>query len=399
MRTLDPRTIGSGKGCTRRDLLRAGSAGMLSAGVPRAVLAATREALQPSCERSVILLMLVGGPGHLDTFDPKPDAPAEIRGPFRAIRTSVPGILLSEILPRTARHADKFAILRAMHHDAPAVHDSGHQLLQTGRLASGDLEHPHVGCVLDRLRGPREGIPAHVLLPCPIGATGGNLSHGQSAGRLGPRHDPVVTDPDRPDLIVRGSVLDVFAERQSLREAYGDSAFGRSCLAARRLVQRGVRCVTVNMFDTVFRTPTWDAHGSAPFPALSCYRDTVGPMFDAAYSALLEDLHNRGLLESTLVVAAGEFGRTPRINPAGGRDHWTRCWSILLAGGGVRGGQVIGASDATGSEPRNRPTTPAEVVATIYRCLGMNPATTLPGPDGTRLPLVDPGVRPIAELF
>lgn len=160
--------------------------------------------------------------------------------------------------------------------------------------------------------------------------------------------------------------------------AYGLNPFGESCLMARRLVESGVRFVTVNMFDTVFGRTTWDSHGSKPFSSIADYRDHVGPMFDMAYSSLIEDLSRRGLLETTLVVGAGEFGRSPRINPAGGRDHWPQCWTIHMAGGGVKGGQVYGSSDAAGAEPRDRPVSPGMVVATIYRALGVTPA--LPGP-------------------
>jgi len=155
----------------------------------------------------------------------------------------------------------------------------------------------------------------------------------------------------------------------------------------------------VNMFETVFNEITWDIHGSAPFSPIACYRDLVGPMFDMAYSSLLEDLSQRGLLKNTLVVAMGEFGRTPKINPAGGRDHWPQCWTVLFAGGGVKGGQVVGSSDEIGGYPRDRPTTPAEVIATIYRSLGVSDETELPGLQGRPIRVVDHGVEAIEELF
>jgi hypothetical protein len=157
--------------------------------------------------------------------------------------------------------------------------------------------------------------------------------------------------------------------------------------------------VTVNMFETVFHQITWDIHGSAPFSPISCYRDQVGPMFDHAYASLLEDLHERGMLRKTLVVAAGEFGREPRINPAGGRDHWPQCWSMLFAGGGTKGGRVIGSSDRIGAAPKDRPTTPPEVVATIMHSLGLKPDTRIPGPDGEPVRVLEDGVGPITELF
>jgi hypothetical protein len=318
---------------------------------------------EPKPGRSCILLMLLGGPAQLDTWDMKPDAPAAVRGPFRPIKTNVPGIEISEIFPRMARHADKFTLIRSVHHEAAAVHETGHQLMQTGHVASGDVEYPHVGCAVARATGS-----THVVLPHPIGNTGGNMSHGQSAGFLGPRYAPrFMSGP--PDLA---------GEPEALRLAYGLNPFGESCLMARRLVESGVRFVTVNMFGTVFGRTTWDSHGSKPFSSIADYRDHVGPMFDMAYSSLIEDLSRRGLLETTLVVGAGEFGRSPRINPAGGRDHWPQCWTIHMAGGGVKGGQVYGSSDAAGAEPRDRPVSPGMVVATIYRALGVTPA--LPGP-------------------
>jgi arylsulfatase A-like enzyme len=160
-----------------------------------------------------------------------------------------------------------------------------------------------------------------------------------------------------------------------------------------------VRFVTINMFETVFNEITWDIHGSRPFTPIQAYRDSVGPWFDNGYSTLLEELSQRGMLENTLVVCMGEFGRTPKINPAGGRDHWPQCWTIFFAGGGVRGGQVVGASDEQGGYPTDRPVTPAEVVATIYRSLGIDLHLELPGPQGRPVPIVDPGVREITELF
>jgi len=311
--------------------------------------------------------MLVGGPSHLDTFDMKPDAPAEIRGPFRPIRTNVPGIEISEIFPRTARHADKFSLIRSLHHEAAPVHDTGHQLMQTGRLFDGGPEHPHYGCVVSKLTGS-----AHVMLPGPIGNTGGNMPHGQSAAYLGDAFAPVTP------------AVDLSHEPQKLREKYGRNRFGQSCLAARRLVESGVRFVTVNMFETVFDQLTWDIHGSRPFSPIDCYKEVVGTMFDMAYSSLLEDLHDRGLLSSTMVIATGEFGRTPRINPAGGRDHWPQCWTMLMGGGPLKGGTVIGSSDRIGAEPRDCPVTPAQIGATIYTGLGIDPSAKLNG-----LPLAD----------
>jgi uncharacterized protein (DUF1501 family) len=177
------------------------------------------------------------------------------------------------------------------------------------------------------------------------------------------------------------------------------NTFGQACLLARRLVEHGVRLVTVNMFDTVFNEVTWDCHadGGALATSLDDYKDTLCPMFDQAYAALLDDLAQRGLLEHTLVVAMGEFGRTPQLNSRGGRDHWPNVWSILFAGGTVRGGQVIGASDRHGAEPKDRPVSPAEVAASVYYGLGIDPGTCLPDAAGRPVPLVE--ANPVMELF
>ncbi len=355
----------SNDGFGRREFLRLGAAAP--------ALTAAAKSPGPAAS-SCIVLMMVGGPSQLDTFDMKPDAPREIRGPYRPIKTNVPGIEISEIFPRTARHADKFSLIRSMHHSGPAVHDAGHHLMQTGRPFAYDIEHPSYGCVASHLQGAK-----HVMLPGPIGATGGNMPHGDGPGFLGAGLAPAVMD----------------CETVNAPSRYGNTAFGRSCYQALGLVESGVRFVTVNMFSTVFDELTWDMHGAKPFTPMAAYRDHVGPMFDMAYSSLLDDLASHGLLATTMVVAMGEFGRTPRINPAGGRDHWTQCYTVLAGGGPLRGGTVIGSSDAHAAEPKDRPVTPAELAATIYRGMGIPLGTELqPG-----LPVVEPGVAPIGELF
>ncbi len=184
-----------------------------------------------------------------------------------------------------------------------------------------------------------------------------------------------------------------------MKDRYGRNRFGMSCLLARRLVESGVRFVTVNMFETVFNEITWDIHGSAPFSPIEVYRDLLGPMFDNAYASLLEDLTSRGLLGNTMVVAMGEFGRTPKINPAGGRDHWPQCWTVSMAGGGIKGGQVIGASDDIGAYPKDRPVPAAAVAATMLHGLGIDLEKDLPGPQSRPIRVVDHGVEPIMELF
>jgi uncharacterized protein (DUF1501 family) len=426
-------SVQSCDGLTRRDFLRAGALGAGALGLTLTDLA---QAGAGRGEASCILLFLVGGPSQLDTWDLKPDAPSGVRGPFRPIPTTATGVQICEHFPRTARLARHYAVVRTIHHGAAPIHETGQQLMQTGRLTRAGVEHPHYGAVLSHLCGPRTaGVPTWAVLPSPIVNTGVSVGHGQDAGFLGSKHEPFILRGD-PAALGDGralvaaldeahrafdnspwhdpaveaaharlfsaagkQVFDLSAEPEAARRRYGNHTFGRSCLLARRLVEHGVRLVTVNMFDTVFNQITWDCHadGGALATTLDDYRDTLCPVFDQAYSALLGDLHARGLLESTLVVATGEFGRTPHLNPRGGRDHWPGCWSALFAGGGVRGGQVVGASDALGGEPAQRPVTPAEVAATVYHALGLDPRTTLEAPDGQRLPLAD--AAPIADLL
>ena len=188
-------------------------------------------------------------------------------------------------------------------------------------------------------------------------------------------------------------------EPEEVRNRYGRTRFGQCCLMARRMIERGVRFVTINMFETVFNEITWDIHGSAPFSPIECYKDEVGPNFDNAFSALLEDLHRRGLLDNTMVLAFGEFGRTPKVNPAGGRDHHPGCWTALFAGGPIQGGRVVGASDEIGSAPLDRPVTTGEIAATAFHGLGISLDTELTGPGSRPIRIVDHGVEPIHELF
>jgi hypothetical protein len=453
----DQKSVSFCDGMHRRDFLHAGSAGMLGLGLTDFLSLKAQGAVQKDkSDMNVIMLFLVGGPSQLDTFDMKPDAPAEIRGPYRPIRTANPDIQISEIFPRTALHADKFSIIRTMHHEGAAVHDTGIQMMQTGHAFEGGLQYPHVGCVIGKLRGARNDMPPHVLLPHPLGPTGGNLPSGQNAGFLGRQFDPFVIDADPsaadfavPDLvppdyisasrlerrrrlrqIVDGAVesfetnaqarlmdenfaraytlitsenareaFEIEREPDGLRDRYGRNKFGQSCLLARRAIERGVRFVTVNMFETVFNEITWDIHGSAPFSPIECYSNQVGPMFDMAYATLIEDLAARGMLEETLVVAMGEFGRTPKINPAGGRDHWPQTWSILLAGGGIQGGRVVGKTDEIGAYPIERPVSPPDLVATVYRVLGVDLERELPSPGSRPVPVVPYDARPVSELF
>jgi hypothetical protein len=436
--------------------LQAGTLGAIGLSLPHLMELQAQGAVPKDDDRSVIMIFNLGAPSQLDTFDPKPEAPEEIRGPFKAISTASSDIQITEILPQHARLADKFSLVRSCFHTAAAVHDTGHQMMQTGRLFTGGVNTPHAGCALSYLRGRKSDLPANVVLPEPMGRTGGNLPHGQDAGFLGKAHDPfaLMADPSQPnfqvpDLLppkqigearlarrrrlrevvddtVRNfeatadaqlldsnfeaafrlmtsaqarAAFDLSQEPTSVRERYGMTRFGQSCLLARRLIEAGVRFVTVNTFLTVFDEITWDIHGSKPFTSIEGMRDVVAPMYDQAYGALLEDLIDRGMLDTTLVCNLAEFGRTPRVNPAGGRDHWPQCWTVYFAGGGVQGGRVVGQSDNIGGVPAERPVEPAEVVATIYRSLGLDLETKLPGPQGRPFPLVDFGVHGIEELF
>jgi hypothetical protein len=257
-----------------------------------------------------------------------------------------------------ANAADRFAVVRSMHHTAAPIHETGFQLLQTGELRDDGAEAPHFGARLSATKGARRRVPANVLLPGPIGFTGVNVGHGQSAGGLAENQAPVSV------------ALDIHSDR--CRSHYGGTEFGDNCLRAARLIECGSRFVTVNMFQTVYDTITWDCHaaGGSLRSELSHY-PAIAASFDIAYSALLDDLRQRGLLDSTLVVATGEFGRTPHLNREGGRDHWAGVWTMLLAGGGIDGGQVIGASDLLGGEPKDQPVGPEWLAMTIRKTIGV----------------------------
>jgi hypothetical protein len=421
-------------GLTRRDFLWVGGLSAGAVGLSLADLNQLQAGLAGRKDLNCILLFLVGGPGHLDTWDPKPNAPDNVRGPFRPIATNIPGVDICEHFPLMAQMADRYAIVRSVHHKSAPIHETGHQLMQTGRLFRNGVEYPHYGSVVSQMRGRRtENVPPFVVLPAPISNTGVTISHAQAAGYLGAKHDPFVLHADPARVTPRGlldaidavhrsfdavlrdpateqsfaelfaarskKAFDIHAEPEDLRDRYGRNTFGQSCLLARRLIENGVRVATVNMFDTVFNNVTWDCHADngALATGLDDYKETLCPMFDRAYASLLDDLKQRGLLDTTLVLAMGEFGRTPQLNPRGGRDHWPGCWSVLFAGAGVRGGQVIGSSDSIGAEPRDRPVTPAEIAASVYHALGIDPNARLIGPENKPIPLAD--APPIAELF
>lgn len=443
-------------GATRRDFLQVGTLG--AAGLSLAQYAQARESgiVKPGHdERACIMIFNLGAPSQLDTFDMKPDAPAEVRGPFQPISTTA-DFQLSEILPKHAEIAEHFSLVRSCHHTGAAVHDAGWQMMQTGRQFTGGVSTPHAGAVLSFLKGRRTDLPPFVVLPETMGRGGGNLPNGQAGGFLGKSHDPfaLMADPSQPDFqvpdllppktisearlnrrqklrdIVDDTVrsfeanenaalldenfqaawrmmtssqardaFDLTKESPDTRDRYGMNRFGQCCLLARRLVEAGVRFVTINTFLTVFNEVTWDIHGSKPFTSIAGMKDIVAPMYDQGYAALISDLQQRGLLDNTLVCNLAEFGRTPKVNPAGGRDHWPQCFTVYFAGGGVRGGQVVGASDPIGGVPADRPVQPADVIATIFHSLGLELESHLPGPAGRPFPLVDFGHREIYELF
>lgn len=444
-------------GVTRRDFLHAGALSAVGLSLPQYLWARENLPTRPGTDdRAAILIFNLGAPSHVDTFDMKPEAPAEIRGPFNPINTKSAEVQISEIFPLHAEVADKFSIVRSCYHTGAAVHDAGWQMMQTGRLFQGGVNTPHVGSVVSYLKGRKTDLPAHVVLPELMGRGGGNLPNGQAGGFLGKGHDPFVlsADPSQPNFkvpdllppadmatvrldrrrklrdIVDETVkefeasddarlldsnfqsayrlmsstqareaFDLSKETDSTRQRYGMSRFGQCCLLARRLVEAGVRFVTINTFLTVFDEVTWDIHGSKPFTSIEGMKNIVAPMYDKAYSALLSDLSERGLLDNTLVCNLQEFGRTPRVNPAGGRDHWPQCYSTYFAGAGVQGGRIVGRSDPIGGVPAERPADPAEVAATIFHALGFDTEATLPGPAGRPFPLVDFGKQPIKELF
>src|SRR5687767_12490131 len=337
----------------RREFLQIGSLAAIGLSLPQ-VLAAKESGLVKAGKENAAAIMIfnLGGPSHIDLWDMKPNAPREIRGPFKPIRTKSDAIEISELLPLHAKIADKFSLVRSCHHDGAAVHDAGWQMMQTGRRFTGGIQTPHAGSVAAYLMGRKTDLPPFVVLPELMGSGGGNLPNGQAGGFLGKAYDPFAlnADPSKPDFVVPdllppkqigearldrrrklrdvvdGTVagfeksenaqlldtsfqsafriitssqardaFDLTKEPQSVRERYGMNRFGQCCLLARRLVEAGVRFVTVNTFLTVFDEITWDIHGSKPFTSIEGMKDIVCPMYDKAYSALIEDLHQRGM--------------------------------------------------------------------------------------------------------
>jgi uncharacterized protein (DUF1501 family) len=445
----------------RRDFLQVGVFGGLGLTLGAMLKSEAARAADPVKKiepkaKSVIHVYLQGGFAHMDSFDPKPDAPAEIRGKFKPISTNVPGIQICEHFPQMARMMDKVALVRSLHHKTGATHENGQRWMMTGHEFNADSVKPHVGSVISRAFGSRGDLPANVILPGPIGNTGAGPLHGQTAGHLGSAHEPFFlnADPARPDFKVadlevpKGESatrmdarkrlleqvdelqrraesrttqshdasydrafrlltsteakkgLDLAAEKDATRDRYGRNTFGQSCLMARRLIESGVRYVTVNHFDTVFNLSCWDMHadGGGLNNTYADYERMLCPQFDLAYTALIEDLDARGLLQDTVVAVVSEMGRTPRLNGKGGRDHHPACWTNFLAGGGIKGGQVYGASDKQGGRPADNPVEPPQFIATIYKAMGIDLDTTMmPGPGDRPVRLIE--AEPIRQLL
>lgn len=431
-------------GLNRRGFLRVGSvAGLSMAQLMQ--LQAAQGADKPRKDVNCIFIFIIGGMAHQDMWDPKPDAPAEIRGDFRQINTAVPGMHLTELLPHVAKVTDKLSLIRSMTHNDPD-HTAGYHVMMTGqhpgtgpafnRNVANNNVHPSLGSMVARL-GKSGALPPYISLP--------NFLNSGGPAFLGAGCAPFVieADPASPDFSVRDIVLpegvtsarsvrrqealrhlkdfeqqadraskdaqsldvfqqkayslmtskeakqafDISREDEKTREDYGMTSLGQCCLMGRRLVEAGCRFVSIE-------NGHWDTHRQNTMSL----RDLLVPPLDRGLAALLADLERRGMLDSTLVVVATEFGRTPRINQMAGRDHWPGAFSVVMAGGGIKPGQVIGSTDKDAASVTNRPTTPADFAATILSVLGIDPQTILHTPVGRPIQLAAGG-RPVHELL
>lgn len=442
-------------GWSRREFLRVGGAGLFGLSLGDILRLQASTTSSGSNDKagwgkadSVIMIFLQGGPSHIDIWDPKPDAPSNIRGEFKPIKSNVPGIWLSEVMPLLAKQMDKATLIRSLSYTPAGLfnHTAAIYQMMTGytpdRISpSGQLEppnssdFPHAGAQISRIKPPGVSMLPFVMLPRPLQESG-VIGKGGTAGFLGAAHDPYYfyQDPAKEiklddltlrkdvskdrlsrrarlldqvnaampeiekavenyaldnyyqkafDLILSGRARDAFdltQESDKMRDRYGRHTFGQGCLLARRLIEAGTRFVQMNwpaVANGDPNTDAWDTHAAnfGPLRNLHC------PKLDSGLSALLEDLDQRGLLEKTLVVAVGEFGRSPKLgvstsgngNAPDGRDHWPYCYTGLVAGAGIRRGALYGKSDATASSPAENPVHPTQLLATIYHALGINP--------------------------
>ena len=428
---------------SRRQMLQVGGIGLFGLGLPGLLRANSRSAgtgQTPKAD-SCILVFLNGGPSHLDMWDMKPAAPKEVRGEFKPIATSVPGIQLSEHLPRLAKHMHHCGLVRSVHHSVNSAHAAAVYVGLTGHdrgdanvaVGAGPNDYPAIGSVVGLYRPPKTPVVPYVSMPyITAEGKGGPPQPGFFGGWLGRASDPLfmLRDPNAPgfglpelspgpdvsldrlharkdlvhfleetprgggrrtrtssatveralqdmntfqakafDLLTSQATRKAFQldqEPVTIRESYGRNIYGQSVLLARRLIEAGTRVACISWAPDA--NATWDTHGGN-FAKL---KNELLPQLDAAVSSLLTDLEARGLLQRTLVVVMGEFGRSPKVNPAAGRDHWNFCYTVMLAGGGIRSGHVHGASDKIGAHPSSCPVLPADIIATIYHCLGIS---------------------------
>jgi hypothetical protein len=431
------------KNVNRREFLRLGS--LAAGGVSLAdILRQRAQAQEARNDTAVIQVFLCGGPSQHDTFDPKPDGPAECR-PFDSIQTKMPGVRVTEFFPRLAAIFDEFSVVRSVAHGDGSHNHSVHWL-QTGhypnKIVFGENQYPATGAMIAKYRGANSrGIPPNVAIP--------EGFYYSTASYLGSRYNPMeVGDPNKADFsvsnlklidgittsrlddrlrILRGldrfrrdvdthgqfaamdafqasaydmlsgpavrRAFDISAEDPKLRDRYGRTRLGQGCLLARRLVEAGVTFVNVKDYEFF----EWDLHGTVGGPGIVGTK-TKGPHLDMALSSLVIDLKERGLLDRVLVQVFGEFGRTPNINTTAGRDHWGNVFTALFAGGGLRHGQVIGSSDARGAVPLDRPLGPTDLLATMYRFLGISTDLSPTDFSGRPIPLLPSG-EPIREMF
>lgn len=432
-------------GVSRRDVLRVGALSALGLTLPEMLQLQAAQAAGPKRDVNCILVFQTGGPSQMETFDLKPDGPADTRGEFKPISTNVPGIQISEHLPKLAKVTDKYSIIRSMTH-TNAGHGGGAHFMCTGKdttagfqegLTRPNNQHPFFGSVVSKAHGVRHDLPPYIGLPT-------LLTYGGPAF-LGPAFMPFVieSDPASPSFSVRDlraapgvadrraeerrrlratfdadgrgqlvkpnpkvAALDTFYEKAydlvtspaaqkafdlnsesaKVRDDYSRTTFGQSCLLARRAIEAGSRFVSIEHAG-------WDNHTTI-FQTL---KGDLLPEMDSGLSALLRDLSDRGMLDTTLVLAFGEFGRTTKINKEVGRDHWPQLASVFIAGGGIKNGVVVGASDSAGEYPADRPISPQDLAATVYRCLGVDPGMVVETNLGRPVQIVTDG-EPIKEL-